>query len=143
MTLYRWIAVAAVIAVIVFINLSGMDTILSLETVLTEKERLRESFDKNPVGLGVGFFLSYIVITALSIPGAAILTLASGAIFGFGWGLIIASFASTIGATLAMLAFRWIFRGLAEKRFEVRQRSGPGLAEEGFEVRLRFARGRI
>ena len=49
MTLYRWIALAAVIAVIVFINLSGMDTILSLETVLTEKERLRESFDKNPI----------------------------------------------------------------------------------------------
>ena len=132
MTLYRWIAAAAVIAVIVFINLSGMDTILSLETVLTEKERLRESFDKNPVGLGVGFFLSYIVITALSIPGAAILTLASGAIFGFGWGLIIASFASTIGATLAMLAFRWIFRGLAEKRFRVQLATiNSGIEKDG------------
>ena len=117
MTFYRWIALAAVTAVIAFINLSGMDTILSLETVLAEKDRLRESFERNPVRLGVGFFLSYIIITALSIPGAAILTLASGAIFGFGWGLLIASFASTIGATLAMLAFRWIFRGLVEKRF--------------------------
>ena len=117
MTFYRWIALAAVTAVIAFTNLSGMDTILSLETVLEEKDRLRESFERNPVRLGVGFFLSYIIITALSIPGAAILTLASGAIFGFGWGLLIASFASTIGATLAMLAFRWIFRGLVEKRF--------------------------
>ena len=118
MTLYRWIALAAVISVIVFVNLSGMDSILSLETVLEEKDRLRERFEKNPIWLGIGFFLSYIVITALSIPGAAILTLASGAIFGFGWGLIIASFASTIGATLAMLAFRWFFRPLVEKRFE-------------------------
>ena len=118
MTLYRWIALAAVISVIVFVNLSGMDSILSLETVLEEKDRLRERFEKNPIWLGIGFFLSYIVITALSIPGAAILTLASGAIFGFGWGLIIASFASTIGATRAMLAFRWFFRPLVEKRFE-------------------------
>ena len=117
MTLYRWIALAAAIAVIAFVNLSGMDAILSLETVLEEKDRLKESFEKNPFRLGVGFFFSYIIITALSIPGAAILTLASGAIFGFGWGLIIASFASTIGATLAMLAFRWIFRGLVENSF--------------------------
>ena len=132
MTLYRWIALAAVISLIVFVNLSGMDSILSLETVLEEKDRLRESFEKNPVWLGVGFFLSYIVITALSIPGAAILTLASGAIFGFGWGLLIASFASTIGATLAMLAFRWFFRNLVEKRFEAQLATiNSGIAKDG------------
>ena len=132
MTLYRWIALAAVISLIVFVNLSGMDSILSLETVLEEKDRLRESFEKNPVWLGVGFFLSYIVVTALSIPGAAILTLASGAIFGFGWGLLIASFASTIGATLAMLAFRWFFRNLVEKRFEAQLATiNSGIAKDG------------
>ena len=60
MTLYRWIALAAVISVIVFVNLSGMDSILSLETVLEEKDRLRERFEKNPIWLGIGFFLSYV-----------------------------------------------------------------------------------
>ena len=53
MTSYRWIALAVVIAVLAFINLSGMDTILSLEKVLEEKDRLKESFEKNPVGLGL------------------------------------------------------------------------------------------
>ena len=49
MTLFRWIALAAVILVIVFVNLSGMDSILSLETVLEEKDRLRETFDENEI----------------------------------------------------------------------------------------------
>ncbi len=56
-------------------------------------------------------------MTALSLPGAALLTLLGGALFGLGWGLLIISFASTLGATLAFLLSRFLFRGPIEKRF--------------------------
>ncbi|MEZ5660250.1 MAG: FAD-dependent oxidoreductase [Burkholderiaceae bacterium] len=56
------------------------------------------------------FFGVYVAVTALSLPGAALLTLLAGAIFGFGWGLLIVSFASSIGATLAFLAARFVLR---------------------------------
>lgn len=59
----------------------------------------------------------YVLATALSIPGAVIITLAGGALFGFWWGLLIVSFASTIGATLAFLVSRWLLRDWVEARF--------------------------
>ncbi|MBA58965.1 MAG: pyridine nucleotide-disulfide oxidoreductase, partial [Gammaproteobacteria bacterium] len=117
MTLYRWIVLAAVVAIVVFVNLSGLDSVLSLDTVIQQKDRLKGIFEESPVRLGLAFFFSYVMITALSIPGAALLTLAAGAIFGFGWGVVIASFASTLGATLAMLMVRWLFRDIFENRF--------------------------
>jgi drug/metabolite transporter (DMT)-like permease len=54
-----------------------------------------------PLTVAGGFFLIYVVMAALSLPGATLLTLLGGALFGFGWGLLIISFASTLGATLA------------------------------------------
>ncbi len=63
------------------------------------------------------FFAVYVAITALSLPGAAIMTLAGGAIFGLAWGTVIVSFASTLGATLAMLAARYLFRDTLQRRF--------------------------
>ena len=63
------------------------------------------------------FFLAYVAAAALSIPGAVILTLAAGAIFGLWPGLAIASFASSIGASLAFLGSRYLLRGWVERRF--------------------------
>ncbi|MBZ1392964.1 TVP38/TMEM64 family protein [Psychrobacter pacificensis] len=57
-----------------------------------------------------GFFLLYVVVTALSLPGATILTLAAGTLFGLAQGLLIASFASSTGATLAFLTSRYLLR---------------------------------
>ena len=88
-----------------------------------------------------GFFLRYILVTALSLPGAAILTLAAGALFGLAQGLLVASFASSIGATLAFLVSRYLLRDTIKKRFPERLAAiDNGVEKEGafylFTLRL-------
>ena len=73
--------------------------------------------DQRPVLVTLLFFAVYVAITAMSLPGAAIMTLAAGAGFGLVWGTVVVSFASAVGATLAMLAARTILRDSIEKRF--------------------------
>jgi pyruvate/2-oxoglutarate dehydrogenase complex dihydrolipoamide dehydrogenase (E3) component/uncharacterized membrane protein YdjX (TVP38/TMEM64 family) len=65
----------------------------------------------------LGYFLIYVAVTGLSLPGAAVMTLAGGAVFGFVWAALVVSVASTIGATLAFLASRFLFRDLVQRRF--------------------------
>lgn len=97
--------------------------------------------EQSPLLIIGGFFLLYVVVTALSLPGAAILTLASGALFGLVQGLIIASFASSIGATLAFLASRYLLRDTIKQRFPERLAAiDSGVEKEGgfylFTLRL-------
>ncbi|MDP3326007.1 MAG: FAD-dependent oxidoreductase, partial [Hydrogenophaga sp.] len=73
--------------------------------------------EQQPLQLALGYFLVYVAVTALSLPGATIVTLAGGAIFGLGWGLLIVSFASSIGATLAFLTARFLLRDSVQARF--------------------------
>ncbi|MDN5897711.1 MAG: FAD-dependent oxidoreductase, partial [Psychrobacter sp.] len=87
------------------------------------------------------FFLIYVVVTALSLPGAAILTLAAGALFGLLQGLLVASFASSIGATLAFLTSRYLLRDTIKQRFPERLAAiDAGIKKEGafylFTLRL-------
>ncbi|MEQ8799733.1 MAG: FAD-dependent oxidoreductase [Salinisphaeraceae bacterium] len=77
-------------------------------------EALRQEM---PVLLAAGFFAVYVLVAALSIPGAAVMTLATGAVFGLGWGLLIVSFASSVGATLAFLVARFLLRDGVQRRF--------------------------
>ncbi len=74
-------------------------------------------YQESPAATVGIFFLIYVAVTALSLPGAAILTLISGSIFGLWTGVIVASFASTIGATLAFLLSRTLFQDFVQKRF--------------------------
>ncbi len=74
-------------------------------------------YQANPVVTALGFFSLYVVVTAVSLPVAGIMTLAAGAIFGLAWGTLIVSFASSIGATLAFLASRFLFRDLIQRKF--------------------------
>ena len=74
-------------------------------------------YDARPVFVTLLFIAVYVVITALSLPGAAIMTLAAGASFGLVWGTVVVSVASTLGATLAMLGARYVLRESIEKRF--------------------------
>ncbi|MBI5909963.1 MAG: FAD-dependent oxidoreductase [Betaproteobacteria bacterium] len=71
----------------------------------------------NPLATALAFFALYVVITAVSLPVAAIMSLAVGAIFGLAWGILIVSFASSLGATLAFLASRFLFRDLVRQKF--------------------------
>jgi pyruvate/2-oxoglutarate dehydrogenase complex dihydrolipoamide dehydrogenase (E3) component/uncharacterized membrane protein YdjX (TVP38/TMEM64 family) len=87
------------------------------------------------------FFAIYVVVTGASLPGAALMTLVAGALFQLVWGTIIVSFASTIGATLAFLASRFLFRDWVQARFGDKLRAiNAGVAREGafylFTLRL-------
>jgi pyruvate/2-oxoglutarate dehydrogenase complex dihydrolipoamide dehydrogenase (E3) component/uncharacterized membrane protein YdjX (TVP38/TMEM64 family) len=87
------------------------------------------------------FFVTYVAVTGLSLPGAAIMTLLGGAIFGLAWGALIISFASTIGATLAFLASRFLLRDWVQTKFKNRLKAiNDGVSREGgfylFTVRL-------
>jgi len=95
----------------------------------------------SPVVVGLVFFSVYVVVTAMSLPGAAILTLAAGALFGLSMGTLIVSFASTIGATLAFLASRYVLRDAIQRRFGDRLKAiNEGMAKDGalylFTLRL-------
>ncbi|MFJ4290644.1 TVP38/TMEM64 family protein [Cupriavidus sp. NPDC089707] len=98
-------------------------------------------YAEHPVVAMWGYFLLYVAVTALSLPGAAIMTLAGGAIFGLWGGILLVSFASTIGATLAFLASRHVFRDAVQRRFADRLPAiHAGLAKDGafylFALRL-------
>ncbi|HSJ79163.1 MAG TPA: VTT domain-containing protein, partial [Erythrobacter sp.] len=87
---------------------------------------------RNALAVIAGFFIAYVVVTAASFPGAAILTLAAGALFGVVQGTIIVSFASTIGATLAFLSSRYLLRDTIEARFGERLKAiNAGLERDG------------
>lgn len=80
----------------------------------------------------LSYFLIYILITACSLPGATVMTLAGGGVFGFGLGTLLVSFASTIGATLAFLLSRYLFRDFVQRRFnQVFQTIDVGMQKGG------------
>lgn len=89
----------------------------SLEYLKNEQAALSAIYDSRPLMVIAVFFFGYIAVTALSLPGAAILTLAGGAQFGLLLGVVIVSFASSIGATLAFLVSRFLLRDSIESRF--------------------------
>ena len=93
---------------------------LSLDALRQSQAQLSTLYDQSPWTVALVFFVAYVAATAASIPGATILTLAGGAIFGLGWGLLLVSFASTIGATLAFLAARFLLRDWVQARFAAR-----------------------
>ena len=113
----RWILLAAVAAAIALFFVFDLDRYLTLEFFRAQQAAIEE-FRQERTGLAVGiYFAVYVAVTALSLPGAALMTLVGGAIFGFLWGTVIVSFASTIGATLAFLLGRFLFRDAVQRRF--------------------------
>ena len=114
---------------------------LRLEYFRSQQSAIEEFRRADPLAAGGVFFLIYVAVTALSLPGAAVMSLAVGAIFGLAWGTLIVSFASSAGATLAFLSSRFLFRGSVRSRFGDRLRAiDAGLEKEGafylFALRL-------
>ncbi|OOG87874.1 pyridine nucleotide-disulfide oxidoreductase [Hydrogenophaga sp. A37] len=95
----------------------GLGRYFSLDFLKESQATFAELREQRPLQLALGYFLVYVAVTALSLPGATIVTLAGGAIFGLGWGLLIVSFASSIGATLAFLTARFLLRDSVQSRF--------------------------
>ena len=93
---------------------------LSLEQLRAAQADLTALYAQRPGTVVAAFFAVYVAVTALSLPGAVPLTLAGGALFGLGLGTLVVSFASTLGATLAMLASRHLLRGAVQARFGAR-----------------------
>ena len=114
---------------------------LSLENFKASQAEIVAAKDANPALYIAGFFLFYVAVTGLSIPGAAIMSLVAGALFGVVLGTLIVSFASTMGATLAFLSSRYLLRDWVQGKFGERLRAvDDGLEKDGafylFTLRL-------
>jgi pyruvate/2-oxoglutarate dehydrogenase complex dihydrolipoamide dehydrogenase (E3) component/uncharacterized membrane protein YdjX (TVP38/TMEM64 family) len=121
----RWarvalIAVLAALVVVFFVF--DLGRFLTLGALKTNRADLQAWQSAHPVAALAGFVAIYIAMAALSLPGAAILTLAGGALFGVWTGTVAVSFASSIGATLAFLVARFVLRDALRSRFGTRLR---------------------
>ena len=117
------------------------DRFLTLGYLKEQQGVFRDYYQAHRFGALLTYFLSYILVTALSLPGATVMTLAGGALFGFWPALAVVSFASTIGATLAMLAARFLLRNCVQRKFGDRLKTiNAGIEQEGafylFSLRL-------
>lgn len=118
-----------------------LNQLLTLDGLKGSMAQFNDYKTQSPLLIIGGFFLLYVVVTSLSLPGAAILTLAAGALFGLWQGLLVASFASSIGATLAFLTSRYLLRDTIKQRFPERLAAiDAGVEKEGgfylFTLRL-------
>lgn len=113
----RMAVLALIAALVVAFFAFDLGQYFSLDYLKSQQAALDQLYSERPFMMLAGFFLIYVAVAALSLPGAAILTLAGGALFGFFTGLVVVSFASTIGATLAFLVARYLLRGTVESKF--------------------------
>ncbi|HDS9357926.1 TPA: TVP38/TMEM64 family protein [Enterobacter chengduensis] len=114
---------------------------LSLDAIKAHQHALIAQVNHAPVQSALLYFAVYVLVSALSIPGAAILTLLGGALFTPWLGVLLVSFASTLGATLAMLASRYLLRDWVQQRFALQMKTvNAGMARDGagylFALRL-------
>ena len=136
------LAVIAVIAALVVAFLwFDLARFLDLEYLKSRQADIDVYYRDHPVAVLAGYFVAYVAITGLSLPGAAIMTLAGGAVFGLLWGTVLVSFASTIGATVAFIVSRYILRDGIQRRYGDRLRAiNEGIERDGafylFTLRL-------
>ena len=140
--MFKKIALLGVIVAAIFsFFYFDLNSYLTLQGMKDSLDTFQSQIAQNPV-LSIGvFFAIYVAVTALSLPGAAILTLAAGALFGLVQGLVIVSFASSVGATLAFLVSRFILRDTVRNKFrEKLKKIDEGVEKQGafylFTLRL-------
>ena len=113
----KLLLVALAVSLATAFFLSGATQYLTLEYLKSQKESFSIFYENNQLATIAIYFISYVAVTALSLPGAAIMTLAGGAIFGLSLGTLVVSFASTIGATLAFLVARYVLKDTVQDKF--------------------------
>ena len=141
MNRYKLLAILLVIAAVGLFFAFDLGRYLSLDGFKSQQAAIEAWRAANPLAAGLAFFAAYVAVTALSLPGAAVMTLAVGAVFGLGWGTLIASFASSVGALLAFLLARFLLRDWVQARFGERLKAvNDGVARDGafylFTLRL-------
>ena len=130
-----------IIALIVVFFTFDLDRLLTLDALKSGQATFAAGYDASPWRVAGAYLLLYVAVTALSLPGAAVMTLAGGALFGLWVGTLLVSFASSIGATLAFLASRWLLRDWVQARYGERLAAvNAGMAKDGafylFTLRL-------
>lgn len=141
MKISKVILLLVIVVLIAAFFMFDLHQYLTLEALKAKQGAIEYYRSSHPVLTVVIYGLVYIVVTGLSLPGATILTLAGGAVFGVLWGTVIVSFASTIGATLAFIAARFLFRDTVKSRFGLRMKAiDEGIERDGafylFTLRL-------
>ena len=127
------IAVAAALAVAVAAFFAaGGQRYVGLEALRAQQASLHALYAEHPWRAALGFFALYVAYTGFSLPGAALLTLVAGAVFGLARGTILVSFASSLGATIAFLVARFLARDWVQRRFAGRLAAiNRGVARDG------------
>ena len=133
-------ALVLVLCVIYFFKYD-VASYLSLDFIKSKMSDFQTYYQENAITTILAYMLIYISVTALSLPGAAILTLLGGALFGLGIGVVVVSFSSTIGATLAFLVSRFFLQDWVQTQFKTNLKTlNEGIAKEGalylFTLRL-------
>ncbi len=134
------IAITIILGIIAF-RYFELNQYLSLDYIKASQQKFLILYKNNPVLIIAIYMLIYIVVTALSLPGAAVLTLAGGGLFGLWIGTIVVSFASTIGATLACFVSRFLLQDWVSAKFgDKLETINKGIEKEGafylFSLRL-------
>jgi len=137
----RLVAAAALAVLVAGFFALGGDRFLTFDSIKAQQTAIQEYYARAPLQTAAAYFAAYVAVTGLSLPGAAVMTLAAGAIFGLAWGTVLVSFASSIGATLAFLAARFLLRDWVQARFGGQLRAiNLGIEREGglylFTLRL-------
>ncbi len=133
--------VLVVVLVIAAFFLFGFNDLLTLQGIQARLGQFYEWRNESPLLVGGIFFLAYVLIAAFSLPGAALMTLLAGALFGLWWGLLLASFASSVGALFAFLAARYLLQESFQSKFASKLDSiNAGIEKDGgfylFTLRL-------
>ena len=133
-----FVIIAALIGAFFLLDL---DSYFTLSYIKQQQAELQALVNARPLAAALIYFSIYVAMASLSLPGASLVTLLGGALFGVLWGTILVSFASTIGASIAFLLARYFFKDYVENRFATRLNViNRGIEKEGafylFSIRL-------
>lgn len=118
-------------AIALFFGL-GLDQYLTLDALKANRAAFAVMLDENPLRVTLAAFALYVLVVTLSLPGAALMGLAAGALFGFWYGTLFVSFASTIGATLAFWVSRYLLSDFVRQRLGSKLKGiDEGMAKDG------------
>ncbi len=113
----RLVVVAVIVAALGAFFVLDLGQYFTLEYLKSRQGEIDAWYAAHPSRTVLAYFVVYVLVTGLSLPGAAVMTLVGGAIFGVLWGTVIVSFASTLGATIAFLVSRFVLRDAVQRRF--------------------------